>query len=401
MLSKKDEEYLSKLSKEERLAVLQEGIPVWVDSNKSRTVEMLEKSASSNRSKANLSSDDNEREKYSQKAERGMRLRSEIITKIEEKKWSQIKEQEEEPGNIIRLGKYTIDITDKPRYQRHNTRMALKMMGAPSLYMPSDPEHLEWMKKNARELEEIDAKDAAIKNRLDRMVANRENRLNTATPEKNTKQSIDLNSNATVNKIESDEIFTATNSEKRIIPHEIEAKYRKVGNKYYLAENTKSLAFEDKGNRLETKSNNESTAETMVKIAYSRGWDEIKVSGTETFKKEAWLAAASMGMSVKGYNPTEQDKVQLLNKAKSKAFSSEPTIEAVKKYPELANAAAIQAAINEKTKSDGLTPEQKNIVNKRINENIAKNIEKGTLPTIKLKVHGKQHEPVIEKEYTR
>lgn len=396
MLSKKQEEYLAKLTNEERLVVLQEGIPAWVDSNKNKTIEMLENSEKANRSKATVLNDNNERDKFYEKAERSSRLRSEIITRIEDKKLNQLREQEELPGNIIKTGKYTIDLADKPSYQRHNTRMGLKEMGAPSLYMPSDPEHLEWMKKNAKELEAIDAKDEAIKKRLERMLANREKKL-----KKSAQENIDLNRNATVNKIESDEIFTATNSDKRLFPKEVGDKYKKIGNKYYLAENTKTLAFEDKGNRLETKSNSESTAETMVKIAYARGWDEIKVTGTETFKKEAWLIAASMGMSVKGYTPSEPDKAQLLNKTKSEAFVSEPITEAVKKYPELANAAAIQAAINEKTKKDGLTVEQRKIVDRRINENITKNIEKGTLPTIKLRVHGKQHEPIIEKEYTR
>lgn len=76
------------------------------------------------------------------------------------------------------------------------------------------------------------------------------------------------------------------------------------------------LAFEDKGNKLETKSNNENIAESMVRIAEARGWDEIKVSGTETFRKEVWLEAASRGMQVKGYNPSEQDKVELAKRTR-------------------------------------------------------------------------------------
>ncbi|MEP6606751.1 MAG: LPD7 domain-containing protein, partial [Nitrosospira sp.] len=52
-------------------------------------------------------------------------------------------------------------------------------------------------------------------------------------------------------------------------------------------------------------------ADSMVRIAYARGWSEIKVSGTETFRREVWLKATILGMSVKGYVPTEQDKVAL------------------------------------------------------------------------------------------
>ena len=50
--------------------------------------------------------------------------------------------------------------------------------------------------------------------------------------------------------------------------------------------------------------------------AEARGWDEIKVSGTETFRKEVWLEAASRGMHVKGYVPSEQDKAELAKRTR-------------------------------------------------------------------------------------
>jgi hypothetical protein len=114
------------------------------------------------------------------------------------------------------------------------------------------------------------------------------------------------------NKVESDEIFTATQSEvKPAIPPDVEKQYLHVGNKFYHPRNTNLVAFEDKGNKLETKSNSEAIAGSMVRIAETRGWDEIKVSGSETFRKEVWLEAASRGMHVKGYSPSEQDRVEL------------------------------------------------------------------------------------------
>lgn len=114
------------------------------------------------------------------------------------------------------------------------------------------------------------------------------------------------------NKVESDEIFTASKAEvKPAVPTEIEKQYLRVGDKFYHPKNTTVVAFEDKGNRLETKSDSEAIAESLVRIAQARGWDEIKVSGSETFRKEVWLEAAGRGMHVKGYTPTEQDKVEL------------------------------------------------------------------------------------------
>jgi hypothetical protein len=123
---------------------------------------------------------------------------------------------------------------------------------------------------------------------------------------------------ASGNQVESDEVFTATQSDiKPLIPPEIEKQYLRVGDKFYHPKNTDMVAFEDKGNKLETKSNSENIAESMVRIAEARGWDEIKVSGSETFRREVWLEAAARGMQIKGYTPTEQDKAELAKRTNS------------------------------------------------------------------------------------
>jgi hypothetical protein len=114
------------------------------------------------------------------------------------------------------------------------------------------------------------------------------------------------------NVVESDEVFTARQPDtKTAIPAEVEKIYVRVGEKFYFPKNPRLVAFEDRGNKLETKSDNEQIADSMVRIAYARGWSEIKISGTETFRREVWLKATILGMSVKGYIPTEQDKVAL------------------------------------------------------------------------------------------
>lgn len=121
---------------------------------------------------------------------------------------------------------------------------------------------------------------------------------------------------ASGNAVESDEIFTASQADiKPLVPQDIEKHYLRVGGTFYHPKNTDLVAFEDKGNKLETRSDSEHIAESMVRIAEARGWDEIKVSGSETFRREVWLEAASRGMQVKGYSPTEQDKAQLAKRA--------------------------------------------------------------------------------------
>lgn len=236
---------------------------------------------------------------------------------------------------------------------------------------------------------------------------------------------------ASGNKVESDEIFTATQSDiKPTIPPEIEKQYLRVGDKFYHPKNTDSVAFEDKGNKLETKSNSGNIAESMVSIAAARGWDEIKVSGSESFSREVWLEASSRGMQVKGYTPTEQDKAELAkrmreseinkieqaskpfrvrenDKAKeiktqaeapksevktntphqrmAESFAKDLPDEAVKKHPELAGAAALTAAMDKKAQADGLSPAQREIVAARVRQNLVNSIERGNIPETKIK----------------
>jgi len=250
-----------------------------------------------------------------------------------------------------------------------------------------------------------------------------------AQPAVNAKSSAD-------NKVESDEAFTARqNDRKPVVPPDIEKQYLRVGDKFYHHKNTDTVAFEDKGNRLETKSNSENIAESMVRIAEARGWDEIKVSGSETFRKEIWLEAASRGMHIKGYSPTEQDKVELANRVSksetnkiekgnkpfrarekeaeeakpdsqnkrvAETFANQSATDAVKAYPELAGAVAAVAAMEKKAEADGLNPQQRAVVSARIHQNVMNSIERGDIPKVKIKEDIEiKREPKEEREYAR
>ena len=102
-----------------------------------------------------------------------------------------------------------------------------------------------------------------------------------------------------------------TNKDQQAVPPEIERQYLRVGNKYFHPKNKDTMVFEDKGHKLETKLSGEQIAMSMVAIAAARGWDDIKISGTEAFRKEVWLVAAARGMRIKGYIPSELDKAEL------------------------------------------------------------------------------------------
>ena len=152
----------------------------------------------------------------------------------------------------------------------------------------------------------------------------------------------------------------------------------------------------------------------MVRIAEARGWNEIKVSGSETFRREVWLEAATRHMHVKGYHPSEQDfaalskrdksidparpqiseakgaahglqvaKEQALNLRRAETFKRELVPEAgTRVHPELAGSYAAAAAIERKAEADGLSPQARAIVAARVRQNIVNSIERGELPSV-------------------
>jgi len=102
------------------------------------------------------------------------------------------------------------------------------------------------------------------------------------------------------------------------LPDRVAKSYVEVNGKFYFAGRPDSLAFVDKGARLQTKLSNTKVAESMVDIAESRGWTEIQVKGTQDFRREAWLEAAARGLEVRGYSPREEDLARLKQKAEKR-----------------------------------------------------------------------------------
>jgi len=252
------------------------------------------------------------------------------------------------------------------------------------------------------------------------------------------------------NQVVSDEVFTASREEARpLLPVEVEERYLRVGSRFYHPRNTDVVAFEDKGNRLETRSNSGQIAGTMVAIARARGWDEIRVTGSETFRREAWLEAAAHGMQVKGYTPSEIDRAMLAKRSRqiepdrvepesagrgadnrsggpaqstragsvrteetmnadkagktaaadqagdrqpaigdhqrARAFTEKSSADALREYPELAGAYAAMASMRKRTADDALSPRQQAVVMARVEANLVASIGRGELPEVKVR----------------
>ena len=221
--------------------------------------------------------------------------------------------------------------------------------------------------------------------------------------------------------IEKDQLFDpAKDKLKNSIPDEVKAKYTQVGDKFYFKGSTEKMAFNDKGQKLETKlDSDKGVTESLIAIAKNRGWSEIKVNGSEAFRKEVWKKASEQGIAVKGYTPTkkeiaelEQKGIELPKKGQSlppkkevltedqkaaKDFKEMSHAEAVKKHPKLAPYIAAVVAIEKKMNVDNLTDREKNIVMKRVEQNTVNSIEKGIVPKVAIK----SKQQTAEKELTR
>ena len=117
--------------------------------------------------------------------------------------------------------------------------------------------------------------------------------------------------NPDVNSVEDGGGNVLSSHKLREAPYSVKKAYLEVDGKYFFMERPEHLAFEDRGTRIKTNSNNAKVAGSMLDVAQAKGWTDIKVKGQETFRREAWLQATARGMEVKGYRPRSEDLARL------------------------------------------------------------------------------------------
>lgn len=71
------------------------------------------------------------------------------------------------------------------------------------------------------------------------------------------------------------------------------------------------VAFVDAGKTLNTEREDKATIRAMVEVAVTKNWQELTVSGTDAFRRNAWLEASLEGLQVRGYEPREADRRML------------------------------------------------------------------------------------------
>ena len=66
------------------------------------------------------------------------------------------------------------------------------------------------------------------------------------------------------------------------------------------------------------------TISAVLDLAEMKGWDRIKIHGTDEFKRELWVQAHVRGVETEGYQPTNTDR-QEAEKRQAKSDADKPS----------------------------------------------------------------------------
>jgi hypothetical protein len=111
------------------------------------------------------------------------------------------------------------------------------------------------------------------------------------------------------------------------VPQSVRDRFVQEGHRFYFPDG--APAFRDRGRRLITSSENTQVVHSLIEIAHSRGWTEVRVSGTERFRREAWQQARLAGLNVRGYRPSEAEQAQLIRALSRSLVRSPERVDAI------------------------------------------------------------------------
>lgn len=111
---------------------------------------------------------------------------------------------------------------------------------------------------------------------------------------------------------------------KQTIPEDVRRRFVQMKDEYFFPDGAK--AFTDRGDRLTTQSENTEVVRSLITIAQSRGWEEVRVRGSERFRREAWAAAQTVGIEIRGYKPSEFEQSRLARRLAQAPAAAAPQI---------------------------------------------------------------------------
>lgn len=179
------------------------------------------------------------------------------------------------------------------------------------------------------------------------------------------------------------------------------ANYDRDGNAYRSARFPEKIEFVDRRDRMHIYGRpSEFTVRAMVETAKERGWESLEVQGPNpVWKSMVYVEAAKRAIEVKGYQPSDKDnaKVERHNvreEAKQnpmvQAFAAATTAKqqtaAVKKFPELGAAFALQKALQTAVSKSGASQDDQQSTMDRANDRISRALHQGKdLPQLEVR----------------
>lgn len=191
-------------------------------------------------------------------------------------------------------------------------------------------------------------------------------------------------------------------------PELVRKSYLAEAGQYYFRDRNNALAFEDKGARIATRNEDPVVAASMIELAIAKGWKELKVSGSESFRRSVWLEASKRGVAVRGYEPKPQDELQLqemkvlarkpaptqqIGPERARAFTEQTQEDALKIYPELQKAYAGRSSIYQWVETNIPDPKKQVELKAMIDRGLAERLTKGEIPSVVVLPESRALEP--------
>lgn len=130
-----------------------------------------------------------------------------------------------------------------------------------------------------------------------------------------------------LNRTPEDENANSPTPSRSALPAYIDQQFYRVARKFYSSNSNEAHYFEDRGDRIVANRQQpaERTAQIAIDIAKARDWKAVEVTGTKSFRREAWMRASVAGISVTGYEPTEKDRAELAHKLDRVQSTEQPS----------------------------------------------------------------------------
>ncbi|MEO8923165.1 MAG: LPD7 domain-containing protein, partial [Caldimonas sp.] len=80
------------------------------------------------------------------------------------------------------------------------------------------------------------------------------------------------------------------------------------GRDYHFRDQPGKVAFKERWLSMQTSVDTPAVVKAMLDRAQERGWETIRIKGSEEFQRQAWIAATARGIKAVGYEPTQGDR---------------------------------------------------------------------------------------------